>query len=178
MSVSNPRTKAEAARRQRRDIVSGEVMEEDRLIRFVAGPEGTVVPDLARKLPGRGLWVAATREAVEMAANKGLFSRAAKAKLNAPVGLADKVEGACCAARILDLAGLGLAKRAGDLILGFEKVRDSAIRDGKVAWLVEAADGSEDGRGKLLGLVRHARPRPGLIGRLYRRRIGFGLGAG
>ena len=67
------------AQRERRDLVSGEVMPEERLVRFVAGPDGVVVPDLARKLPGRGLWVAATREAVDQAAKKGGFSRSAKA---------------------------------------------------------------------------------------------------
>ena len=57
-----PKTLAEAAR-QRRDLVSGEVMPEARLIRFVASPDGKVVPDLPRSLPGRGMWVAATRAA-------------------------------------------------------------------------------------------------------------------
>ena len=78
-----------AAERERRDIVTGEVMDEARLIRFVAGPGGVVAPDLARKLPGRGLWVAADRASVEAAAKKGLFARAAKAKVTAPPDLAD-----------------------------------------------------------------------------------------
>src|SRR3569833_2438639 len=82
-SVSGaPKTAAEAAR-ERRDIVSGAVMPEARLIRFVASPDGVVIPDLARTLPGRGVWVEATREAVEAAAKKSLFSRAAKTKLSA-----------------------------------------------------------------------------------------------
>ncbi len=89
--MSLPTTLATAAR-ERRDIVSGEVMDEARLVRFVAGPQGVVVPDLARKLPGRGIWVAATREAVQAAGKKGLFARAAKAKLTAPPDLADQVE--------------------------------------------------------------------------------------
>src|SRR5690606_2996740 len=108
-------------------------MEEDRLIRFVAGPDAIVVPDLARKLPGRGLWVAADRASVETAAKKGLFSRAAKAKLAPPPGLADQVE-ALLLKRLLD--ALGLAKRAGELISGFEKVA-SAVNAGKAAWVIE-----------------------------------------
>ncbi len=171
MPVSNPRTKAEADR-QRRDLVSGEVMDEGRLIRFVAGPEGQVVPDLARKLPGRGMWVAASRASIDQAAKKGLFSRSAKAKLIAPVGLADQVESLL---RAHLLAGLGLAKKAGSLISGFEKTA-SAIRDGKVAFLVEAADGADDGRGKLLGLVRHASPRPRLVGVFASDELGLALG--
>ena len=57
--------------RERRDLVTHEVMDESRLIRFVAGPDGSVFPDLGRKLPGRGLWVAADRASVEQAAKKG-----------------------------------------------------------------------------------------------------------
>src|SRR5262249_32461118 len=126
MPVSNPRTKAEADR-QRRDLVSGEVMDEARLVRFVAHPSGTGTPDVARKLPGRGLWVAADRVSVETAARKGGFSRGAKAKLAAPADLADQVE------RLLSqrvLSALGLAKRAGDLISGFDKV-STALAAGK-----------------------------------------------
>ena len=92
--------------------------DEAKLIRFVAGPEGKVTPDLARKLPGRGIWVAANREAVQTAAQKGLFARAAKAKLTAPADLADQVE-ALLLRRLL--SGLGLARKAGDLILGAAK---------------------------------------------------------
>src|SRR3954469_9448452 len=112
------KTHAQASR-ERRDIVSGEVMAEARLIRFVAGPEGTVVPDLARKLPGRGLWVAADRASIATAAKKGLFARAAKAKLQASPELPDQVAD-LLRARLL--SGLGLAKPGGDLISGFEKV--------------------------------------------------------
>src|ERR1700722_15220998 len=122
MTIAGPATHAAAthaeASRQRRDLVSGEVMDEARLIRFVAGPGGVVVPDLARKLPGRGLWVAANRAAVETAARKGGFSRSAKTKLSAPADLAEQVD-RLLAKRVLD--GLGLARRAGDLTSGFEK---------------------------------------------------------
>ena len=75
-----PRTLAEASR-ERRDVVSGEVMDEARLIRFVAGPDGVVAPDLAAKLPGRGVWVAADRASVQAAVKRNLFARSAKAKL-------------------------------------------------------------------------------------------------
>ena len=166
------------ANRERRDLVSGEVMPEERLVRFVAGPEGVVVPDVARKLPGRGLWVAATREAVETAAKKGGFSRSAKAKLAAPADLADQVE------KLLKtrlLAGLGLARRAGDLILGFEKA-ESAIEGGKAAWMVEASDGAQAGRRKLLQSARRAaesgRPSPRLFGGFSSEELGLALGLG
>jgi len=165
------RTLAEA-RRERRDIVTGEVMDEARLIRFVAGPDGAVVPDLARKLPGRGLWVAADRASVETAAKKGLFARAAKAKVQAPAGLADLVE-SLLKRRLL--SGLGLARRAGDLTSGFEKV-SAAIAAGKAAWLIEASDGAADGRRKLRALVRKQSRAPGLVGVFSATELGLALG--
>lgn len=137
--------------RERRDLVSHEVMDESRLIRFVAGPDGQVVPDLSRKLPGRGLWVEASRASVEAAVKKNGFTRAAKTKLTAPADLADVVE-RLLARRCLDQ--LGLARREGVLISGFEKTAAS-LRAGKAAWVLEAADGSADGRGKILALARH-----------------------
>lgn len=167
-----PATLAEAAR-ERRDIVTGEVMDEERLIRFVAGPDGLVVPDLARKLPGRGMWVAADRASVETAARKGLFSRAAKAKLTPPPGLADQV--ADLLARRL-LAGLGLARRAGELVLGFEKVA-TALKAGKAAVLVEASDAAADGRGKLLSVARKVQPAPIVIGLFTVDELSLALGA-
>jgi predicted RNA-binding protein YlxR (DUF448 family) len=158
--------------RERRDIVSGEVMDEARLIRFVAGPDGAVVPDLARKLPGRGLWVAADRASVETAAKKGLFSRAAKAKLQAPPQLADQVE--MLLKRRL-LSALGLARRAGDLTSGFEKV-SAVINSGRAAWLIEASDGAADGRRKLLALARKQSRPPGLVGVFSATELGLALG--
>jgi uncharacterized protein len=166
------------ANRERRDLVSGEVMPEERLVRFVAGPEGVVTPDVARKLPGRGLWVAATREAVDLATKKGGFSRAAKTKLQAPANLSDQVENLL---KIRLLSGLGLARRAGDLILGFEKTAQ-AIEQGKAAWLVEAADGAHDGRRKLLQSVRRAADAglraPRLLGVFSSEELGLALGLG
>lgn len=162
-----------AASRERRDLVSGEVRDEARLIRFVVGPDGAVVADLARKLPGRGLWVAADRASVETAARKGLFSRAAKAKVSAPADLADRVE-ALLRRRVLD--GLGLAKRSGALTSGFDKVR-AALSDGQVLWLIEASDGAADGRSKVLGLARNIRPEPGVLGVFTSDELGLALGA-
>ncbi len=166
-----PRTHGEASR-QRRDIVSGQVMSEDQLIRFVAGPDGSVTPDLARKLPGRGLWVAADRASVETAVKKGLFSRSAKTKLIAAPDLPDLVE-SLLKKRLLD--GLGLARRGGDLTSGFEKVL-AAVRGGKAAWLVEASDGAADGRRKLLSATRTSPSPPRLFGVFSSEELGLALG--
>ena len=137
--------------RERRDLVTHQAMDESRLIRFVAGPDGMVAPDLGRKLPGRGMWVEASRASIDAAVKKNLFSRSAKAPLKPTADLADTVE-TLLFRRCLDQ--LGLARREGVLISGFEKSA-AAIRSGKAAWLIEAADGSSDGRGKLAALARH-----------------------
>jgi len=168
----SPKTLAQAAR-ERRDIVSGRVMEEGALVRFVAGPGGVVTPDLAAKLPGRGMWVAADRVSVEAAAKKGLFSRSAKAKLAAQPDLADLVE-TLLRRRLLD--GLGLAKRAGELISGYEKVV-AALTAGKAAWLVEAADGAADGRRKILNVARKSPNPPQVFGLFAAEELGLALGA-
>jgi uncharacterized protein len=168
-----PQTHAQASR-QRRDLVSGQVMEEARLIRFVAGPDGVVTPDLARKLPGRGLWVAADRASVETAARKGGFSRSAKAKLSAPADLADQVD-RLLAKRVLD--SIGLARRAGDLTSGFEKA-SAAIASGKAAWMIEASDGAADGRRKLLQVARRVSPSPRLAGLFTADELSLALGLG
>ena len=166
-----PRTLAQAAR-ERRDIVSGQVMDEAALVRFVAGPDGAVVPDLARKLPGRGMWVAADRASVAAATKKGLFARSAKAKLSASPDLPDQVE-ALLRRRVLD--GLGLAKRAGDLISGFEKVA-AALSAGKAAWLIEAADGAADGRRKISNVARKSPNPPQVLGLFTAEELGLALG--
>jgi predicted RNA-binding protein YlxR (DUF448 family) len=172
--TSEPRAAATLAQaaRERRDIVSGSVMDEAALIRFVAGPDGSVVPDLSRKLPGRGLWVAADRASVAAAAKKGLFSRAAKTRLNAAPDLADQVE-AQLKRRLLN--SLGLVRRSGDLISGFEKVA-AAIIAGQAAWMIEASDGAHDGRRKLLSLARKSPRPPRLFGLFGFEQLGLALG--
>jgi uncharacterized protein len=171
--MTPPATHAEASR-ERRDAVSGEVMAEARLVRFVAGPDGSVVPDLARKLPGRGIWVAATREAVEQAVKRGAFSRSAKTPLKAAPDLADQVA-ALLRQRLL--SGLGLARRSGDLTFGFEKAA-AAVEAGKVAWMIEASDGAPDGRRKMLQAARRSPRPPELFGVFASDELSLALGLG
>lgn len=130
---------------ERRCIVTGEVQPKAGLIRFVSGPDGLVVPDLAEKLPGRGIWVVADRAAIDKAAAKGLFSRAAKATVKAPEGLADLVE-AGVARRLVEL--VSLARKSGRAVAGFEKVK-GWLAEGRAKVLLQASDGSERGKGKL-----------------------------
>ena len=132
--------------RERRCIVSGEVLPDGQLVRFAVDPEGEVVPDVAAILPGRGLWVRAIRAAVDAAVAKNLFSKVAKGKVRATPDLADRVERRLVAKMQGDL---GLARRAGQLILGFDNVLHAFDAKTPPALLIEARDGALDGRRKL-----------------------------
>jgi uncharacterized protein len=146
-----------AREKQRRCIATMESGDPQGMVRFVLSPAGVVTPDLAARLPGRGAWVTARREAFEAAAKKNAFSRAFRTPANLPADLPELVE-RLLTARVLDM--LGMAKRAGDLILGFEQVREW-MRSQRPACLIEASDGSLDGRGKLLALIRAVHGREG-----------------
>jgi uncharacterized protein len=155
--------RTQAASRERRCIVSGRVLPEARLVRFVATPDHQVVPDVEAKLPGRGLWVRANCEAVAKAAAKGLFARAAKAPLTADADLAALTE-ARLVRRMLDI--LGLARRAGELILGFDRIEASLRGKSPPAVIVEAAEASADGRRKLRAAAAAGGIFPFVIGAL------------
>lgn len=127
---------------QRRCIVTGEVGPTAGLVRFVVGPGDTVVPDIAGRLPGRGLWVTASVRSVDEAVRRGLFARAARGRATAPEDLAAQVRDAL-ARRVLEL--LGLARKAGVLVAGFAKVEAQAARGG-IAVLFLASDAGEEGR--------------------------------
>jgi predicted RNA-binding protein YlxR (DUF448 family) len=126
-------------------IVTGEEGAPERMIRFVVGPEGEVVPDLARKLPGRGLWVRAERAAVEQAVAKKTFAKAARAAVSAPADLADRVE-RLLLGRVLE--DLSRARRAGRAVSGFVKV-EQMIGRGRAGLLIVAAEADGDGMAKL-----------------------------
>ena len=130
---------------ERRCIATGEVQGKHGLIRFVVGPEMRIFPDLAGKLPGRGIWVSADAKALTKAATKGLFARAAKAPVVVPTGLVAEVE-ALLVRRVVDL--ISLARKAGEAVAGYEKVKDW-LSKGVAEVLIQAADGSERGKSKL-----------------------------
>jgi uncharacterized protein len=115
------------------------------LIRFVAGPDDRIVPDLAGKLPGRGVWVSATRAAVAEAAKRGLFAKSLKRQIKTDADLPDRVDALLLAEARQVLA---LANKAGLLTTGFSKV-EIALERGAAVALISARDASADGRGKL-----------------------------
>ncbi|MFN3210424.1 MAG: RNA-binding protein [Roseovarius sp.] len=129
---------------ERKCIATGEVRPKHGLIRFAIGPEGQVVPDILEKLPGRGIWVGASREALDKAVAKGLFSRSAKQRVTVPDGLVDQVE-AMLARRVIEL--ISLARKGGQAVSGYEKVKDWLAKD-EAEVLIQASDGSERGKTK------------------------------
>lgn len=160
--------------RERRCVVSRQVMPEERLVRLAIDPEGVAVPDAAARLPGRGVWVEARREAVDAAVRKGLIARSAGRSVTVSPDLSDRIE-ALLEARCL--AQLGLAKRAGDLAVGFDQVH-ALLKRSKPAYMIEARDGAADGRGKLLRLARAAWGETPVAGAFHADALGDALGRG
>ncbi len=125
------------------------------LIRFVAGPDGVLTPDIRARLPGRGVWVTGRRDLLEEAIRRKAFGRGLKATFTVPDGLADLVD------RLLSndaRQSLSIANKAGLVVCGFAKV-EAALASGRVIAVVSAFDAAEDGRRKLRQVAqRHAGP--------------------
>jgi uncharacterized protein len=130
---------------ERTCIVTRVAGDPDDLIRFVAGPDMAVVPDLARKLPGRGCWVTAGRAEVEQAVRRKLFARALKAPVEASPELPGLVDVLLVRSA---LGALGLARKAGGVALGATKA-DAAIRSGKAVLVLHAHEAAVDGVRKI-----------------------------
>nr|WP_221288868.1 RNA-binding protein [Amaricoccus macauensis] len=130
---------------ERRCIVTRETGPKTGLVRFVVGPDDEIVPDLAGRLPGRGMYVAADAETLRTAVKKGHFARAAKQQVKVPPDLAERVE-ALLAARLTEL--VSLARKAGESVCGLEKTT-AALVSGEAVLLLQAADGSERERARL-----------------------------
>lgn len=128
------------------------VLPVDALIRFVAAPDGTLVPDIRNKLPGRGLWLTARRPVVEEARRRNVFARGLKREIKVPADLADQIEG------LLHRDGLqmlAIANKAGAVTTGFAKIEGMS---GVILALVQALDGSPSEVQRLRGLLRERGP--------------------
>jgi len=137
--------------------VSREVRPIDELIRFVVSPQGEVMADLKRKLPGRGLWVSASRRAVAEAVRRNHFSRGFRRDVRAALSLPLATENLLVRS-VID--ALAVAAKAGQVVSGFGKVED-ALGQGQVKALLHAADGAADGIRKLDAIVRQRGGNPG-----------------
>jgi uncharacterized protein len=144
---NGPRTKSAT---MRMCAVSREVKPVDQLIRFVLSPQGEVVPDLKRKLPGRGLWITASRARVAEAVRRNQFSRGFKRDVRAAQTLASDTEKLLVRSAIEALA---MAAKAGQVVSGFAKVEE-ALAGGQATALIHASDGAADGIRKLDAIVR------------------------
>ena len=179
-SVEKPRRQRPGLRarralaNERRCVATGDSKGREDLVRFVVAPDGSVVPDLAGCLPGRGLWLTPDREVLEKTRLSAAFARAAKTSVTVAPDLADRLE-RLLSQRCRDL--LGLARRAGQAVMGYEQVR-AFLRGGSKAALkgvlVAARDGAEGGREKL----RHLAPQLPLVEVLDSAEIGAAFGAG
>jgi hypothetical protein len=144
------------------------------LIRFVVGPDGEAVPDLKRKLPGRGVWVTATQDALGDAIKRKAFARGFRRDVRTPADLVTRTE------RLLERAALdalAMAGKAGRVAVGFSKV-EAVLEDGEAVALLHAAEASPDGVRKLDAVVRR-RPQGGpisVIGILTSAQLDLALG--
>lgn len=157
---------------ERQCAVTRERLPKEAMIRFVLSPDNVVTPDIAARLPGRGVWVAAERRHVDTAAAKGAFPRGFKGAVTVPEGLSDLTE-RLLVKRCVEL--LGLARKAGLAIQGHDQVRD-ALRGKTPAFLLEASDGAEDGRNKVYFLAKAIYSDVKVAGALSAQELGMAFG--
>ena len=156
----------------RQCAVTRERLAPDALIRFVRSPDGLVVPDVFGKLPGRGAWVTANQKHLEDGLAQGVFSRAFKAQ-SSPM---DDIVGEIERQLLQRCTGLlGMAKKSGVAVLGFDQVR-AYIRKQPPGWLLEATDGAEDGRNKVHFLAKAIYEDVKVAGALSSAELGIAFG--
>ena len=134
---------------ERMCAVTREVKPVGDLIRFVAAPDGAIVADLKRKLPGRGVWITAQRSAVEDAVKRNVFARSLKRGVRAGPELAATVEHQL---EVAALDALAIAHKAGRVAIGFGRA-ETALTDDPVVAVINASDGAADGARKIAAAV-------------------------
>lgn len=153
-----------------------EALPPDALIRFVADPAGAIVPDLARRLPGRGVWVKADKATVAGAVRGNVFARSLKRPVKADPALPERVE------RLLEkraMEALALANKAGLVTTGFQQV-DALVESGAASILVQASDAATSGREKLarkfVAVARAIGREPALVTTLSTEQLSLAMG--
>jgi uncharacterized protein len=139
-------------------VATGEVKPVGEMIRFVVGPDGAAVPDLKRRLPGRGLWITATQDAMRTAIARKAFARGFKRDVRVAADLVESTE------RLIEQAALdalAMCQKAGRIAIGFAKAEMALARD-RVAGLLNAADASPDGTRKLVAALRRREDAAGI----------------
>lgn len=180
---AEPSVESDDGARLRRDdgrtrlcAATREALEPRALIRFVADPAGHIVPDLQRRLPGRGVWIKADKATIAQAVRANVFARSLKRQVKADPALAEQVE------RLIEkrvLEALALANKAGLVTTGFQQV-DELVESGAAAILVQGADAAEGGREKLarkLAAVARANGRqPAMLTSLSTAQLSLAMG--
>lgn len=162
-------TAADRRSPRRRCVATGRERDRAHLVRFVAAPDGTVVPDIQAVLPGRGTWVSADREHIEcVSAKRGALWRVGRV----PDGLVDQIE-ALLVARCQSF--IGLARRAGQLAVGFDSAR-ALVAARRVGAVVTARDAAENGRAKIDRLGAAVTPDVPTIDVMTRFELGAAIG--
>lgn len=154
--MHSPRREQDDAGSERTCLVTRQGDAPAELIRFVRAPDGSVVPDLRRRLPGRGVWLTPNRTIVEKAIRNRMFGRGFRAEVVVPPTLADDLD-----ALLLRQAreALSLANKAGQVVSGFGKVEEALVK-GQVRALLHASDAAEDGIRKVTQIAnRHRSPK-------------------
>jgi predicted RNA-binding protein YlxR (DUF448 family)/ribosomal protein L30E len=136
----------------RKCICTGEKRRKSELVRFVVGPDKVIVPDIVGRLPGKGFWLKSSKSVIFDACKKNIFARHARTSVTVPEDLIGLVEG-LLRKRCLEI--FGLAKRAGQMVGGYEKVRSILLIE-KVGVLFMASDIAKDGKNKISGLATGA----------------------
>lgn len=159
--------------RDRRCIATGKVLPEARLVRFVVDPEGTLVPDVDGRLPGRGYWISADTGSIRRAAVRNTVAKAAKHPVSVPDDLVMRTELGIVQRM---LAYLGLGRRSGALVLGFDQVEKQIRSPEPPSVIVEAREAAEDGRRKLQAAATAAGYVPFVITALSNEELSLSLG--
>ena len=135
----------------RKCIATGQIKPKNELLRFVKTPDNRIVPDFNNKLEGRGLYVSISRKALKTAIEKNLFIKSLHMHLKIEENFLSMVE------QLLYKRGLdsiNLARKAGALVTGFEKVKEKILKN-KVAFLIEAKDAGQDGKEKICAIAKN-----------------------
>ncbi len=136
---------------QRKCVATGQIKSQDELLRFVKTPDSRLVPDFNKKLEGRGLYVSNSKTTLKAALDKNLFIKSIHVFLKIPEDFLDQVEHLLYQ-RGLD--ALNLARKAGALVTGFEKVKTNILKN-KVAFVIEAADSADDSSHKIASIAKN-----------------------
>ena len=153
-------------------VVTRERMRQSGMVRFALSPDGVVTPDVAGKLPGRGVWAKSDRATIDDAVAKNAFSRGFKRPVKAEQSLSDLTESLLlrrCQSQ------LSLAKKAGALVVGFDQVR-TELQKRAPGWILHASGSSEDGRNKVHSLANALYSEVKVAGALTEKELGAGIG--